>query len=305
MRNFFLIISIVLCLQQKTQAQLEQENNYGFNVGLVSAIGTHTHRFGVVIQGYYIYNFAQVNASFRLYDNFRDLGPKGEHAEISTALGLCLGYGKKNSELNPFISSISNQTGYKNSVAYSYNIWLNKIKTSQVTGIVALQFDHFSIIAENDILAKPMLDRFRTGAFLLQFQNKNLQYAINCTMWTGQFQESVKSDTLFPYIGYMSAVCGSYCNLSHGLLSGQIKYANEYGQYVQGNIGIDAEQVRNVMQNRFIHDMPLVPKKWNKAQNLHLPMIDSEGNQYLYRKDQKIRKPEFYMNLFSSPNLFY
>lgn len=305
MRNFFLIISIVLCLQQKTQAQLEQENNYGFNVGLVSAIGTHTHRFGVAIQGYYIYNFAQVNASFRLYDNARDLGPRGEHAEISTALGLCLGYGKKNTELNPFINSISNQTGYKNSIAYSYNVWLNKIKTSQVTGIVALQFNHFSIIAENDLLAKPMLDRFRTGAFLLQYQNGNFQYAINCTMWTGQLGRSVRNDSLFPYIGYLNANGGVYPNLSHGLLSGQVKYANEYGQYLQGNIGIDAEQVRDVMQNRLIHDMPFIPKKWNNGQNLHLPMIDNEGNQYLYRKNQKIREPKFYMNLFSSPNLFY
>jgi len=124
-------------------------------------------------------------------------------------------------------------------------------------------------------------------------------------MWTGQYKESIRNDSLYPHIGYMSAVCGSYCNLSNGLLSGQIKYANEYGQYVQGNVGIDAEQVRDVMQNRLIHDMPLIPKKWNKAQNLHIPMVDSEGNQYLYRKNQKIRKPKFYLNAYSSPNLFY
>ena len=305
MRNFFLILFFTFCFQQKIHAQFEQQNNYGFNVGLVSALGTHTQRFGLVIQGYYVYNFAQVNASFRLYDNFKDLGPKGEHAEMTTALGLCLGYGKKNTELNPFVSSISNQTSYQNSVAYSYNVWLNTIKTSQVTGIFALQFNHFSVIAENDILAKPMLDRFRTGAFLLQYQNKNFQYAINCTMWTGQMGESVRNDSLFPYTGYMCSKGGQYCNLSHGLLSGQIKYANEYGQYLQGNIGVDAEQVRNVMQNRFIHDMPFVPKKWNKAQNLHIPMIDSEGNQYLHRKNQKIRKPQWYINGYTSPNVFY
>lgn len=290
---------------QKIQAQLEQGQNYGFNVGLVSAIGTHTHRFGVVIQGYYIYNFVQVNTSFRLYDNFKDLGPKGEHPEISAALGACFGYGKKNNEHNPFISSISNQMGYRNSIAYSYNVWLNKIKTSQVTGILALQFDHFSVIAENDLLAKPMLDRFRTGAFLLQYQNENFQYAVNCTMWTGQYRESVKNDSLFPYIGYMSNNGGTYTDLSHGLLSAQIKYANEYGQYLQGNVGMDAEQVRDVMQNRLVHDMPLIPKKWNKAQNLHMPMIDSEGNQYLYRKNQKIRKPGLYLNCYTSPNIFY
>jgi hypothetical protein len=286
-------------------AQLEQYKNIGFNVGFVGAIGTHTQRFGIVLQGYCVYNFAQINASVRLYDNFKNLGPKEEHAEVNAAFGLCLGYGKKTTDTNLFVSSISNQTSYANSVAYSYNIWKNKVRTSQVTGIVALQFGEFSIISENDLLAKPVLDRFRTGAFLIQYQTKQFQYAINCTMWTGQMGEAIRNDSLFPGYGYLDAKDGVYSNISHGLLSAQVKYANEYGQYLQSNVGIDAEQVRNVVQNKIIHDMPFVPKKWNKAQNVHLPMIDQEGNQYLYREGQKIRKPKFYLNMYSSPNVFY
>jgi len=180
-------------------SQLEQTTHYGFNVGFVSSFGTHFQRFGVVVQGYYVYEFMQVNASIRLYDNFKNLGPKGEYAELSTALGICVGYGKKNNTTNPFISSISNQTGYYNSIAYSYNLWFNKQKTSQVTGIVAFQFTHFSIITENDILAKPILDRFRTGAILLQYQDKNIQYAINATMWTGQLGKKITKDSFFSY----------------------------------------------------------------------------------------------------------
>lgn len=152
--------------------QLELHKNYGFNVGFVSSFGTHVQRFGIVVQGYAVYNFAQVNASFRIYDNFKNLGPKGEHAELNASLGLCLGYGKTSREKNLFMSSISNQTGYKNSVAYSYNIYFNKIKTSQVTGTVAFQFNHFSIISENDILAKPILDRFlRNWCYVITISN--------------------------------------------------------------------------------------------------------------------------------------
>lgn len=292
-------------LFQQSFAQLEQYKHVGFNVGFVGAIGTHMQRFGIVLQGYYVYNFAQVNASIRLYDNFKNIGPKGEHAELNAAFGLCLGYGKKTTDTNLFVSSISNQTGYRNSVAYSYNIWRNKVKTSQVTGIVALQFSEFSIISENDLLAKPVLDRFRTGAFLLQYQTKQFQYAINCTMWTGQMGQAIRNDSLFPGYGYLDAKGGLYSNVSHGLLSAQVKYANEYGQYLQSNVGVDAEQVRNVVQNKVIHDMPFVPKKWNKAQNVHLPMIDQGGNQYLYKEGQKIRSPKLFLNIYSSPNLFY
>jgi hypothetical protein len=299
------IIIFLIGFYSSAFSQLDIGKTYGFNVGFVSALGTHVQRFGVVLQGYYVYQFAQVNASVRLYDNFKDLGPKGEHAELNTAMGLCLGYGKKTTDVNNFVSSICNQTGYKNSIAYSYNIWCNKIKTSQVTGIIALQFNHFSIISENDLLAKPMLDRFRTGAFLLQYQDKNFQYAINCTIWTGKMGDIIRNDSIYPYFGYSSAHGGVYPNLSHGLLSTQLKYANEYGQYLQANMGIDAEQVRNTMQNKIIHDMPFIPKKWNKAQNVHIPMIDREGNQYLYRKEQKIKKPKLFLNGYTSPNIFY
>ena len=277
--------------------QLTLKKNFGFNVGVVSSFGTHFQRFGIVIQSYAVYQFAQVNASFRVYDNFKSLGPKGEHAEMNASLGLCLGYGKKSAEKNLFMSSISNQTGYKNSVAYNYNFYLNKMKTSQVTGTIAFQFNHFSLISENDIFAKPILDRFRTGAVLIQYQSKHFQYAVNATLWTGQLGQVVKNDSLFPGNGYVNSDGGIYQGLSHGLLSTQIKYANYFGQYMQANAGIDAEQVRNTIQNKALHDV--LPK------NHHIPMIDREGNQYLYRKNQKIKKSKLFLNAHTSPNIFY
>jgi hypothetical protein len=296
---------VFTCLFKQMCGQLEQTKNYGFNVGFVAGIGTHVQRIGVVVQAYGVYKFAQMNVAFRVYDNYKNLGPKGEHAEIGAAVGLCLGYGKHTNDTNLFVSSIGNQTGYKNSVAYSYNLWFNNIKTSQVTGIIALQFNRVSVIAENDLLAKPYYDRFRTGAFLIQYQTRNFQYAVNCTMWTGQMGKTMRNDSLYPYKGYQNLDGSVYGNLSHGLLSGQVKYANQYGQYLQANAGVDAEQVRNVMQNKLIHDMVFIPAKWNKANNVHLPMIDREAKQYLYKDGQKIRKPALFINAYLSPNVFY
>jgi hypothetical protein len=288
----------------KIHGQFEQYKNCGFQVGFVSAIGTHFQRIGFVTQAYYVSNFAQVNASFRVYDNFKNLGPKGEYLELCTSLGLVLGYGKKNDESNYFISCIGNQTGYKNSFSYCYSVWYNKIKTSQVTGIVAFQFDKFSIITENDLLAKPILDRFRTGAILLQYQDKYIQYAINCTMWTGKMGIAVKDDVMFPS-GYVTSKGGIYSDLSHGLLSGQVKIANEYGQYFQLNMGIDAEQVRNAVQNKLIHDMVFLPRSLYKSNNSHLPMLDTKNEQYLKRPNQHIKKPTLFFNAQTSPNIFY
>ena len=51
--------------------------------------------------------------------------------------------------------------------------------------------------------------------------------------------------------------------------------------------------------------MKFVPKKLNKAKNCHIPMIDENGEQFLFIEEQKIRKPKWYVNLFSNPALFY
>ena len=77
------------------------------------------------------------------------------------------------------------------------------------------------------------------------------------------------------------------------------------GQILQANVGIDAEEIRNAVQNRFNHDMILIPKKWYKRNNCHIPMLDENGNPYLYLDGQKIKKPELYWNVFSGATNFY
>ncbi|MDO9001669.1 MAG: polymorphic toxin type 23 domain-containing protein [Bacteroidota bacterium] len=306
-RTFIIIVFFSFFSPVFSQDLVYKDKSIGFNVGANVAIGTHFQRFGLNINFFYLNNFFQTNSEIRTYFSFKNLGPKFIYPEIIFAQGVVLGYGAKQSFFNPFITSISNQTGLKNSVAYSYNIYLNKIKTSQVTGIASFQFDKISLIIENDILAKPMLDRYRTGGILIQYQYKDIfQAAINCTMWTGQMGKATPYDHPEIYTKcYMDTTNGIYSNISHGLLSAQFKCNIGLSQSIQTNIGVDAERVRDVVQNKFIHNMKFIPKKWNKANNCHIPMIDEKGNQYLYQTDNKIKKPELYWNIFSNPNIFY
>jgi hypothetical protein len=286
-------------------AQLFRGSEGGFNIGLVSALGNKFQRIGLTLQAYYCYDFAQVNAEVRIYRNFKNIGPQEQYNELVTAAGLVLGYGAKQKEHNPFLSVVANQTGYINSAGYSYNVYFNKIKTTQQTGIIALQFNGISIISENDIFARPTLDRFRTGAFLVQYQYNNLyQFAINCTMWAGALGREIH-DIDFPFTCYKDTTNGVYANCSHGLLSGQFRMALDHGQNLQANIGTDAQQVRNFVQNRLIHDMIIVPRKWLKPNNCHIPMLDTEGNQYLYKPRQKIKPAEPYLNIFTGASTFY
>lgn len=283
------------------------QNNFGFNVGANVAFGTHFQRFGLNLNFFYVNQFFQANTEARAYISFKNLGPAFVYNELVLSQGVVFGYGKTVGYFNPFLNSVSNQTKRNNAVGYSYNAYFNKVKTTQQTGIMNLQFGAVSIVIENDILAKPLLDRFRTGAFLIQYQHLDqFQAAVNCTMWTGEMGKRVQ-DEGGHFIGncYMDTTGGTYAHLSHGLLSAQLKYNIGLSQNVQANIGIDAERVRNVMQNRFIHDVGFIPASWFTRHNCHIPMIDDKGEQYIYKAGQKVKKPSLYWNVFSNANIFY
>lgn len=282
---------------QNGNAQEFTSKNSGVRVGLVVGLGNRIDRIGISCNAYYFDNFLQVNAEVKAYYNFRNPGPKKMYPELQSALGFVIGYGKNVSDSNQFITSISNQTNYRNSFAYSYNFYLNKVRTTQQTGIVALQFQQLSVVVENDILARPRFDRFRTGAFLIQYQYKQFQFAVNSTLWTGQLGNVVNDNPHFPH-GYVDTTNAVYPEFSSGLLSLQFKTVLPYYQYAQANLGVDAEQVRNVMQNKFVHGV-------FRSKNSDIPMLDTQGKQYLYKDDQEIRKGHFYYNALLNPGIFY
>ncbi|HET6990739.1 MAG TPA: polymorphic toxin type 23 domain-containing protein [Bacteroidia bacterium] len=295
--TLFLLIASLL-FHQSGKAQLYTQKNIGVRVGIVLGLGNRIDRIGVCCNAYYSENFFQANADVRAYYNFRNIGPKKKHAELVTSLGVVFGFGKKDTTDNLFYSPVSNQTRYRNSFGYSYNCYFNKIKTTQQTGIVALQFQGFSIIGENDLFARPRFDRFRTGAFLLQYQYKQFQFAVNSTLWTGQMGKVVQDNNPHFPNGYVDTTNSVYPDCSAGLLSLQFKCTLPYYQFAQGNVGVDAEQVRDVLQNKMIHGL-------FRAKNSDIPMLDTNGNQYLYKDGQKIKKVRPYYNVFLNPGVFY
>ena len=70
-------------------------------------------------------------------------------------------------------------------------------------------------------------------------------------------------------------------------------------------IGIDAEQVRHVFQNRIVHDMYFIPERFIGYKNVHYPMLQKDGTPFLQRPGQKVRKPKPFFNLGLNDNLFY
>lgn len=296
-----LFLLVILMLTKSANAQQYQEGKFGINVGVVMALGTHVDRFGVNINSYYKNGAFQLNPTFRLYFNAKNLGPNKSSIESVISLGIVYSYGKNDTLINEFYSAVSNQTLKKNSFGYAYNYYFNNIKTNQSTGTISIQVNDFNFIAENDLFSgTPQLDRFRTGAFLLQYQKDNYQFGINATLFTGQMGERV-TDESYPFGHvYENTVGGKYTEYSHGLLSAQIKYVGEFYQTYQANVGVDSERIRHAIQNRFAHDILI-----GHGINAHVPMLDDKGEQYLFKDGQKVKPMRYYMNLFSNPAVFY
>jgi hypothetical protein len=138
-----------------------------------------------------------------------------------------------------------------------------------------------------------------------------MSFGINNLLWTGANGKRINDANYPSRFGYMDLTNAQYGNLSHGILGFQFQYLSTknyyaYGnQTIQFNAGLDAEQIRNVIQNKIIHDMYFLPKAWQKTKNAHIPMISEDGNPYLFKENQKIKKPSLYLNGALNPSLFY
>ncbi|MGB1040666.1 MAG: polymorphic toxin type 23 domain-containing protein [Flavobacteriales bacterium] len=286
-----------------------QEYDIGIKFGVSLSLGNKVKRLGVTTSGYIVSDWAQINSSATLNYNFKSLAINKSTPEIQVSLGAQGGYGVKNHGLNNFIGPTENNSQYKNSIGYTYIRYWDRNGTSQSTGLISLNFNRITIATENDILAGGLgfQDKFRTGGIYLEYQYMDTKIGVNTTLWTGNYWNSPKiTDSDYPSkYGYRGMENSEYGNFSASLLSIQVKQLLPYDQVAQVNIGVDDERIRNRIQNKLMHDLKFIPKKWQNTKNIHIPMLTDEGEQYLYKKGQEVKKPTFYYNIGLNNGVFY
>ncbi len=272
--------------------------------GLYAAWGSHFQRLGFYWQEAMVMNHLQINPSFATYYNFKSIGPSGRYWEARVCCGLVYGFGKTSSYVNSIIDPVSNQTSYSKSIGYGYYFWLNDIGTSQVTGSVAFQYNHIKLILDDDILAAPATDRFRTGGLAVQYQDSSRQFGIENINWTGAAGPPIRGTAYPSRQGYrdMRNVFGGNC--SNGIAEVYLVQLLKYNQSIKICAGVDAEQVRHWVQNKVAHDVYFLPKQFSNKHNPHFPMLQPDGSMYLFRPNEKIRKPKpvysFFLNQFGA-----
>ncbi len=303
------IYILALLVFQQTFAQQEDEIEWGARIGISFNFGTKVNRLGLGL-GLWLYNdWGQLNYWGSAYYCFNSWGPNLRKWEVQNAIGIVGSWGELVEAEHALHSPVSLQNKRPYGIAYAY-IWYNdNIETSQNTGLIAIHLNSFSILSENDALIGKGTDKFRTGATQFIYRFDQTQISLSNILWTGdpKFGGSKRmKGTKYPAkFGYFDLQNAKYGKHSHGTLQLQVEHVFDYWQSARIVLGIDAEQIRHFVQNKLIHDMPFFPQKWNKAENPHYPMLDTEGNAYLFLPKQDIRAARFFLDCSLNPSLFY
>lgn len=291
------------------QNQWISSESIGVVGGIRCWVGYPANQIGLTIQGYYRRQWIQANAGISLQYNVSHLGPRPRQAgwEAQLYTGLLAGFGPSGQSPSSFLHPVSNQTGSQYAIGYAWLWYLDQMSTSQVTGMLGLHLGDWEILSENDAYTGRLDDRFRTGTIALTYRTQQLRVGLSNILWTGDprspgVRRVSKGVGRF---GYKDLSEATYGRFSHGILALQASWVLPYRQVAEARIGVDAEQIRHLIQNRVIHDMRFLPAQWVPVRNRAYPMLDEHGMPYLDPDRQHIRPPRLYFQAGLNPAPFY
>lgn len=276
---------------------------FQFRAGLVLQFGNPVNRIGFLAGLHGSYLDFSGNIEFQIHHNFSSFGPKIPSNEIQVRTNLNYSFGGTKLIKNyPNIETPLNPNRHY-SLGYGLNFYLDNIKTSQTTGNFIARLHQFYISLENDAFSIiKQKDRYRTAVFKIGYRDSIQTLEWRNVLWTVNThckeRNHVSDDKNYPArFGYIDYSKCKYASSSNGISALIYERFLPYNQTMQIAIGIDAEQVRHFWQNKLIHDMYFIPKKWIKAKNLHIPMLSENGDLYLFKEGQKIKKPQLFFQL--------
>lgn len=292
------ILTLSTCFYSTAQRWGNNVGNHywGIQIGLLANIGTHITQVGLKIQGYYRYKFTQINIGNQLRFVGYDLSQSPQYISQRINAGVVLLAGKQESNPQFILSGLNHQSKYNLGIAYNYLWYINRIGTSQKSGGFGLHIKQVSFIIENDIFAGQGRDRFRTSYAGLFYHNGLFNIGLNTILWTGETRNApLKNPSHQFLIGYKDLSKMPFGKISHGILSISLDYQIFYGNTLSASIGIDDEHIRDILQNKLIHDKKFIPKKIRNPNPNYL-MLDKKGMPVI-SPSQKVAPPQFYFQL--------
>jgi hypothetical protein len=282
-------------------SQTFSSEKFGASVGCVVSLGTHVTSLGFKVDAYYSDYFYQVNAGTTIRFNGKSYGERKQFIESRNSLGLVLLAGKRESALDFQLDGLHHNTGYNYGLAYNYLWYFDNAGTSQRSGGWGAHIKNVSLLFENDVFGGQAKDRFRTGHLAVIYKMDDFKFSTGLQLWTGETANSTWQRISMDKCpsGFRVLEDLPYGKTSHGILYAGFNARLPYGQIVNARIGIDSEQIRHGVQNRFTHDLILFPKKIERN-TPHYPRLDEEGCP-VFTKDS-IRNPRLFLQFSMNEN---
>lgn len=303
-RSVFILLLLVFAQAKFGYSQLFRHDTWGLQICLTANFGTHINQFGLKVQGYYVYEFVQLNAGNQFLINASNLANRKNFIENRINVGAVLLAGERNSTPTFILDGLNHQTKYDYGLGYNYLWYLDNADSYQVSGGFGFHIKQFSLLVENDIFSGNGRDRFRTSFTQLNYHNDMINLKLNTQLWTGEtWGTKLQNLEDNPYQkGYKDLRNTLYGRESHGILSIGIDYYLFYGNSLSALVGVDSETIRNGLQNKFMHDKPFIPKKWRKP-NVHYPMLDKFGKP-VHKKNACKKERFFFQFGFNQPSTY-
>lgn len=292
MKLKFYYIFIIVLFSSSLKAQKWTEEHWGVQVGIMADIGTHINQIGLKIQGYYTYEFVQINLGNQIRFNSLHLGGRKDYVTQRINTGIALLGGKKNSSPHLIFDGLNHQTQHDYAIAYNYLWYFDNIGTSQRSGGFGFHIQQISLYFENDLFAGSGRDRFRTSHASISYHDDLYNISLNTQLWTGETWGTKLQNTpdSIYTLGFKDLSSTHYGKTSNGILSIGFDYQIIYGNHFSAVAGIDSEHIRHGLQNRFMHNKKFVPLHWRKP-NVNYPMLNSEGYPVHHKEEAAPIKP--------------
>lgn len=278
MKHCLLIIGLLISFCSSAQTNVPR--HLGGKIGLYLQFGTHEQALGIHLAGYYASHFFQGNIGQQLIYHRKSLGERRRFWETSTALTAFILGGTQALKPDFQIGKYQHQRTFQRGLGFSYLWYYDQAGTSQRSGAWIYNEGYVSVVLENDIFGGQGKDRFRTGTLTLSYRNDWWKLQGQLALWTGETRGSTWFKTPGRKMpnGYRDLSQLPFGSTSHGIFSvGFIAQPHPFGSQVSSlRVGIDSEEIRHIFQNRLMHDLIWLPKRYPRT-TPHYPRLNEAG----------------------------
>ncbi|MCE3294730.1 MAG: hypothetical protein K0R65_444 [Crocinitomicaceae bacterium] len=268
---------------------------FGFQTGLMLSFGTHVNMVGWTFNAFYNKDFYQFNLDMCRRVSFTSYGKRKYFYESRVAAGAVVVTGDELLTPDFELDGLLHNTGRPYSLGFNYLIYWDDAGTSQLSGGWSLGIKKVNVLFENDVFGGQSKDRFRSGIMEVSYRDELTKYFANLYIWTGETRHSVWNKE--PYEGapngYRSLETLPYGKTSHGILSVGVRssFLRDYdlqrvSKFYSIKAGIDSEQIRHFVQNKFSHDLIFMPKSYKRT-TPHYPRLGPDGKPVFGKKDRR------------------